>query len=264
MVLTGGRQGASLDCSTAGLGDRPDDAEPLDVAVLARLSPALVVAPHPDDESLGCGGLVALLADAGVELHALLVTDGTASHPRSRRFDVDARRALREAEWHQALSHLGMDDAASHRLGCADGHVPVAGEAGFASATADLAAVVDAIDPGLVLLPWRRDPHPDHRASHALVRAVIAGRARPPRCLEYIVWAGERGATGDWPCPGEARRWWLDISSARDRKCQAIAAHRSQHGEVITDDPTGFVIPSAMRRRAEGPCEHFLETNDWR
>lgn len=254
---------ASLDCFSADLGDGRGDAEPLDVAALARLSPALVVAPHPDDESLGCGGLLALLTDAGVELHALLITDGAASHPCSRRFDAAARRALRDAEWRQALTCLGLDDSASHRLGCPDGRVPIAGEAGFAPAVADLAAVVDAIGPGLVLLPWRRDPHRDHRASHALARASIAARARRPRCLEYIVWAGERGASGDWPRPGEARWWSLDISSVLDRKRQAIAAHRSQHGEVITDDPKGFVISSAMRRRAEGPCEHFLETNDW-
>ena len=45
----------------------------------------------------------------------------------------------------------------------------------------------------------------------------------------------------------------------RDRKRAAIAAHRSQHGEVIVDDPHGFVIGADMRRRAEGPTEYFLE-----
>ena len=257
MTATTGREDASH-----ALADRCDDTDPLDLTVLARLSPALVVAPHPDDESLGCGGLLALLGDAGVAVHAVLVTDGTASHPDSLRFDADARRALRDAEWRNALACLGLEAAAMHRLGCPDGAVPVRGEPRFASVQADLRALLDAIEPKLVLLPWRRDPHPDHRASHALVRAALAGRARSPRCLEYLVWAGERGADADLPSRDEARSWRLDISAALERKRCAIAAHRSQHGEVITDDPSGFVLSPEMRRRAEGPREHFFETDD--
>lgn len=244
------------------LADRFDDADPLDLAALARLDPALVVVPHPDDESLGCGGLLALLGDAGVEIHAALVTDGTASHPNSRRFDADARRALRDAEWRAALACLGLGAAATHRLGCPDGSVPVPGDPRFDPVLGDLRALLDAIDPQLVLLPWQRDPHPDHRASHALVRAALKGRASSPRCLEYIVWAGERGAADDLPSRPEARCWHLDISAARERKRCAIAAHRSQNGEVITDDPAGFVLSPEMRRRAEGPREHFFERCD--
>ena len=244
------------------LADRFDDADPLDLAALARLSPALVVAPHPDDESLGCGGLLALLGDAGVEVQVVLVTDGTASHPNSRRFDADARRILRDGEWRAALACLGLGACATHRLGCPDGSAPVPGDPRFACVQGDMRALLDAIDPQLVLLPWRRDPHPDHRASHALVRAALAGRTRSPRCLEYVVWAGERGAADDLPALHEARRWRLDISAARDRKCRAIVSHRSQNGEVITDDPSGFALSPEMRRRAEGPREHFFETDD--
>ena len=244
------------------LADRFEQADSLDLVALSLLSPVLVVAPHPDDESLGCGGLLALLGDAGVDVHPLLVTDGTASHPNSRRFDADARRALRDAEWHNALSCLGLGDARTHRLGWPDGDVPVASDPRFASATAALRTLVDEMGPKLVLMPWRRDPHPDHRASHALVRAALAGRTRVPRCLEYVVWTEGRGVAGDLPRSGEARCWRLDISAALERKCLAIAAHRSQHGEVITDDPAGFVIPAEMRRRAEGSREYFLEADD--
>ncbi len=251
----------SQEVTSIALADRLDNADPLDLATLARLSPTLVVAPHPDDESLGCGGLLALLGDAGVEVHALLVTDGTASHPNSRRFDADARRALRDAEWRTALACLGIGACAMHRLGCPDGAVPVPGDPRFAGVQADLCVLLDAIDPELVLLPWRRDPHPDHRASHALMQAALAGRARSQRCLEYLVWAGERGVVEDLPSRDEARSWRLDISAARERKRRAIAAHRSQHGQVITDDPSGFVLAPDMRRRAEGPHEHFFEAD---
>ena len=244
--------------------DRFDLALPLDLFALSQLSPALVVVPHPDDESLGCGGLLALLGDAGVDVHALLVTDGTASHPGSRAYDASARRALRDAEWVDALRCLGLEDATRHRLGCPDGAVPVAAHPRSDPVMADLRALIDAVDPKLVLLPWRRDPHPDHRASHALVRAALRHRASVPRCIEYLVWATERGSVDDWPRPDETRTWRLDIAMARERKRQAIAAHRSQHGEVIVDDPGGFVIAPDMRRRAEGPYEFFFESDDWR
>ncbi len=253
----------STDEAAALLADRFEDAEPLDLVALACSSPALVVAPHPDDESLGCGGLLALLGDAGVDVRAILVTDGAASHPRSTRYDAAARRALRDREWLRALACLGLRDGAANRLGCPDGAVPVAGDPRFAPLRADLQVVLEAIAPQLVLLPWRRDPHPDHRASHALVRAALAEGALRPRCLEYIVWTGERATADEWPRPGEACTWRLDIAAARARKRLAIAAHRSQHGEVIDDDPTGFVVAPAMRRRAEESCEHFFEVDDW-
>ena len=89
-------------------------------------------------------------------------------------------------------------------------------------------------------------------------------RASTPRCLEYVVWTAERGAAGDWPRADEARAWRLDVSAALERKRAAIAAHRSQLGEVITDDPHGFMLAPAMRRRAEGPRECFFEIDDWR
>ena len=58
----------------------------------------LVVAPHPDDESLGCGGAIALLSGFGCPVHVLFISDGTGSHPNSRKFPPPALRALRESE----------------------------------------------------------------------------------------------------------------------------------------------------------------------
>ena len=69
------------------------DALPLRPADFApTLGPTVVVAPHPDDESLGCGGLLALLRRAGVAVGAVLVSDGTMSHPSSVKFPAAARR----------------------------------------------------------------------------------------------------------------------------------------------------------------------------
>ncbi|WP_262895303.1 PIG-L family deacetylase [Hymenobacter lapidiphilus] len=55
-------------------------------AYAATLGPTVVIAPHPDDESLGCGGLLALLARANVPVWCVLMSDGTMSHPNSAKF----------------------------------------------------------------------------------------------------------------------------------------------------------------------------------
>lgn len=227
--------------------------------MLRRFGTTLVVAPHPDDESLGCGGLLAMLGDAGIACFALLVSDGTQSHPHSKAYDANARAALRDAEWREALRWLGVPEQRLLRLGLVDGRLPLPGQAAFAAAATRCRAAIDRVGPQTMLVPWRRDPHPDHRASHALVGAALAGRETVPRLLEYAVWATERGTALDQPRAGEVRTWRLDIASAVERKRRAIAAHRSQLGEVITDDPHGFTLAPEMRARAERPVEHFFE-----
>lgn len=233
--------------------------EPLEGEALRALGTTLVVAPHPDDESLACGGLMARLGDEGIAVAALLITDGTLSHPGSRRYDARARAALRDAEWDQALSILGVASERRSRLGLVDGDVPLPGDPRFEATMWRCAAAIDRFGPKTVVAPWRRDAHPDHRATYVLIRAALARRRSPLRLLEYAVWATERGAPEDLPRAGEMRILRLDIGSGADRKRRAIAAHRSQLGEVITDDPNGFTIAPAMRERAERSAEHFLE-----
>ncbi|GAA3934386.1 PIG-L deacetylase family protein [Hymenobacter algoricola] len=225
----------------------------------ASLGATVVVAPHPDDESLGCGGLLALLRQAGQPVSTVLVSDGTMSHPNSRRFPPPARQALRAAELRDALLILGVDSQSTLHLNLPDGGVPTTGAAGFAAAVARLREHLTAQRPQTVLVPWRRDPHPDHRATSQLVGAACAGLPTPPRVVEYVVWAWERAAAAELPQPGEVRGWRLDITPVLDVKQQAIAAHRSQLTAVIDDDPTGFQLSAAMLAHFAQPFEVYLE-----
>lgn len=225
---------------------------------VAGLGPTLVVAPHPDDESLGCGGLIALLRERQVPVTVLLLSDGTGSHPGSRRFPAAARYALRLREMRRALVLLGVD-APLVEVGLTDGALPGRGCAGFAGAVEVVHGCIDALAPATLLAPWRRDPHPDHRAASEIVRATNTLQQRPSRLVEYGVWLAERGADGDLPSPGEARVWRVDIGAVRARKLAAVTAHASQWGEVIDDDPEGFVLPPALRARAAEAFEVFYE-----
>ena len=107
---------------------KPFDSYPLrPAAYAATLGPTVVLIPHPDDEALGCGGLLALLRRAGQPVAAVLVSDGTMSHPHSRDFPPPARRELRYAELRHALAVLGADESAVLYLGLPDSQVPSEG-----------------------------------------------------------------------------------------------------------------------------------------
>jgi LmbE family N-acetylglucosaminyl deacetylase len=228
------------------------------------LGPTVVIAPHPDDEALGCGGLLALLSQANQPVAAVLVSDGTMSHPNSQLFSAAARRAVREGEFRHALTILGADSAEALLLGLPDGCVPShVDEAVFPEAAAQLRQFLEQHQAATVLVPWRRDPHPDHRATSQLVAAALAAMTRPPRRLEYVVWAWERAAAEDLPTVADqVQGFRLDVSGVVGQKQRAIAAHRSQVApSIFTDDPGGFLLSEEMLAHFAGPYEVFFEAS---
>ena len=237
---------------------------PLRAADAVRaLGATAVLAPHPDDESLGCGGLLALLADAGAPTRVVVVTDGCRSHPNSATHPAERLRAVREAEARAAVAALGLDEDAVTFLAHPDCGLPDEGTAAFADAARQLAEALDGVE--TVVVPWRRDPHCDHVGTWALACAAAAQMAEPPRWIEYPVWAWPHAATDVAPQDGEARVWRLDIAPVLDRKRAAVAAHRSQTTDLIDDDPDGFTLAPDMLAHFERPWELFLEPRrPWR
>src|SRR6202044_4049231 len=88
------------------------------VAVAPQARKILVVAPHPDDESLGCGGLISLSAQAGSSVYIGFVTDGAASHRNSTAWSPVRLAAQREQEASRALACLGLENAPLSSSGC--------------------------------------------------------------------------------------------------------------------------------------------------
>ena len=227
------------------------------------LGPTVIIIPHPDDEALGCGGLLALLRRAGQPVWAVLMSDGTMSHPNSRQFSAAARRAVREGELRHALTLVGVDENNLLLLNLPDSLVPSSAEQpGFLGSAATLHEFLAQTQPATVLLPWRRDPHPDHRASYQLTQAALAELADAPRQLEYLVWAWERAAPEDLPRPNDqVQGFRLAISEVLAQKQRAIAAHRSQVAPgVFTDDSDGFLLSAEMLAHFDQPYEVFFES----
>ncbi|QZY29285.1 PIG-L family deacetylase [Nocardioides coralli] len=188
-----------------------------------RLRHVVVVAAHPDDETMGAGGLLAQLAvmpeDVRPRLSVVLLTDGEASHPASPTHAPSALAEVRLAECREALDRLGAEIALVRR-GLPDGEVAAAED----RCVADLCRLVGDGRGVLLLAPWRRDGHPDHEAAG---RAAAAAAARTgARLLEYPVWFWHWGRPDDAPW-STMRRVSLppDALAAKDR---AIASHRSQ------------------------------------
>ena len=221
---------------------------------LAGWGATLCIAPHPDDEALGCGGTLALLAKCGARTGIAWVSDGGLSHPHSPSHPRPKLAALREAEARCAAAELGAASTFFQRL--PDGALPFPGDDGFEEAVASAHKILVEFAPQTLLLPWRRDPHRDHRASW-LIWATAAQNHSLQR-YEYLVWAFERAAQNEWPRTDEARAFRVDTSAVAARKRAAIEAHQSQISDLIDDDPTAFRLSSEMLAHFAGPTENWI------
>jgi LmbE family N-acetylglucosaminyl deacetylase len=208
----------------------------------------LVVAPHPDDETLGCGGLIALAVQAGLDIVVAVLTDGAASHPRSTLCPPDRLAQVRRGELRRALEILGDGKVETLAFGAPDGRLSelepdaqtwLAGLGSFAC----------------VFTTWSADPHPDHKAAHRIAQALaIVWRAR---LYAYPIWGLILDDDADAGPRGYPQR--LDVRSMLARKRRAIAAHGSQTGDLVIDDPTGFRLTEADVARHLQPFEIYIE-----
>ncbi|WP_411388692.1 PIG-L deacetylase family protein [Pseudomonas sp. MPB23] len=193
---------------------------------------AVIIAPHPDDEVLGCGGLLQGLAALGRPVQLISVTDGSASHPGSSRWPVERLRGVRPQESAQALQRLGLSLHSLQwlRAGFADSQV--------AAREDELVGFIrQHLNPtDVVFTTWCEDGHCDHEAvGRASAQAALAVGAT---LYELPVW------TWHWAAPEDSRVPWhrahkIPLSGeAIARKRHAIQAFASQlEGDPQIDLP---------------------------
>lgn len=225
---------------------------------------ALVVAPHPDDETLGCGARIALARRAGTQVTVVAVTDGSASHEAIGIAHAEIA-AVRRAELMLAVQRLGVGREDLITLSCPDNAVVQHIE----TVSAEIERIVADRKPADVYVTSGRENHPDHAATFRAVRHAIEQCRQPVRLLEYPIWLWS-----DWPVSrrfaqgrgiaelvgtllnGRVER--VDVDDVFDAKRHALSAYRSQLGEGRYGMTT-TTLPSVVIDRALNAPELYFE-----
>lgn len=175
---------------------------------LADLPPGsrwLVIAPHPDDEAIGCGGTMAKGAAAGKEVTVLFLTGGEHGNPGE---DPDLQLAARRRE--EARSACGILRTAEPVFW----DLPDLGVKPAAEAVARMQALLAELGSETIFCPSPFERHPDHVGAFEILRDALAGRDAD--CWLYEVWSPLFSNYG------------VDITSFGERKAAAIRAYPSQ------------------------------------
>jgi LmbE family N-acetylglucosaminyl deacetylase len=175
----------------------------------------LVLSPHPDDESIGCGGTLRRHVLEGATVHVIFLTSGEAGgHGRT----AEATRRLREREARRAMGILGVRQFEFWRA-------PDGALRAQAALVQRLRATLRAVRPQRVYVPHEQEAHPDHRAAARLLRAAKKGGRMPDlEVLGYEVWT-----------PIQRLGEIVDITRTLRTKLRAVRAYRCQCAEVAFD-----------------------------
>jgi len=209
------------------------------------LDRTLIIAPHPDDESIAAGGLLQRTIASGGEVRVVFVTDGE-NNPWPLRYlkkklrisDADRAEwgALRREESRRALSALGVPATSAIFLGYPDRLLSTMARSRDLRARDALAAVIDEFAPSLLVVPSAFDLHADHRA--------IAWFAQPAMSKRNVVTYVIHGRS-----PRGRLAFRLDLTAEEAaRKRMAIECHQSQ-----------LVLSRRRFLSYAGDVEEFLE-----
>ena len=185
----------------------------------------LVIAAHPDDEVLGCGGTIARLTDAGQSVHVLLLADGENSRASADGSGVAVGAvAARNAAAEKACHILGCASVeclalADNRM---DGHV-------LLDVVKEIEARIERHEPTMVLTHHCGDVNVDHRVVHQAV--IVACRPMPSNPVRELLFFEVPSST-EWcpPASGDsfAPNYFVDVSTTLDRKLAALDAYASE------------------------------------
>jgi len=223
---------------------------------VTQSGPAIIFAPHQDDETLGCGALIARKRNDGQPVHVVFLTDGSASHPLHPLLPQSVVAAIRLQESREVLSVLGVDSQAIHFFNEPDGTLDRISSARREMLVARIMAVLEKLQPTEIFLPCNGDGSSEHDAAFAFVIEAVNRSNVHSHIWEYPVWL-----------------WWnprallkrLALSSGRRRaptedflalKRRALANYRSQLEPLPPQ--TEPALPRDLVRLIDTEAEYFF------
>ncbi|MBO3461300.1 PIG-L family deacetylase [Aetokthonos hydrillicola Thurmond2011] len=222
----------------------------------------MVFSPHQDDETFGCGGMIALKREQGIPVAVTFLTDGQGfggSDAQTKNEIVE----IRKQEAVKALQILGVEQSRIHFLEKPDGTLQDLEPRQRQQTIEQLAELISFYKPEEIYVPHRKDCHKDHEATYELVKEAIRDEKTQNlykqagievELVQYPIWLF-------WRSPlfimlkleDIATGYRFSIASVQDKKNKAIASYRSQ----IESLPHGFV------KRFLGSYEIFFKTEEF-
>jgi LmbE family N-acetylglucosaminyl deacetylase len=231
-------------------------------ALRARIltGPMLVLAPHMDDETLGCGGTM-YLHDDKAKIHCLFATDGAGSPapllPWQGQPDAGLAARRRE-EARAATGKLGIPASNLHFLDLPDGNLS-SHRRRLETALAD---ALEQLQPEFVFAPFRFDVHPDHVALNRAIRNVLLRLPSPPVLLEYFVYHRLRFVRGGDVLHAIAAERLVEVDTppVAAAKRAALACYLTQTTVEYPWQERPILTEDSLRQRCAAP-EVFLPTD---
>jgi len=144
--------------------------------------PTIIFSPHPDDETLGCGGTIIKKKKAGADVNIVFMTDGCRSHPHliseKELITIRAKEAL------AASRILGVEENSIIFLDFKDGELNKNKD----SAVRKVIEILRSKQPDEIFIPWRTEAHPDHLATNRIVLTALQMYHRKIIIYEYPVY----------------------------------------------------------------------------
>jgi LmbE family N-acetylglucosaminyl deacetylase len=216
---------------------------------------AIVFAPHQDDETLGCGGMIIRKKQAGADVKIVFMTDGSRSHPF---IDEATLASMRIQEALAAAKKLGLSSGDVFLIGIRDGNLADDQE----NAIAQVRRLLEMYQPEEVYIPYHAEPAmvADHAATYHTVIAALERNNASMRVYEYPVWFWRQ-----YPWTHAKRRNFQDsftriprgiatgihfcrifscgvnVQNVLEQKRSALAEHRSQM-ERLGENPKWMIL----------------------
>ncbi len=221
-----------------------------------REAPTVVIAPHPDDETLACGGIIARKRNEGLPVHVVFITDGCASHPGHPRLDPAAIAAIRRQEAMRAMAQLGVERTAMHFLNEPDGTLKTIAADRRQSLVERLAVLLRTVGAEEVFLPCNPDGSSEHDTTFGFVIDALILTGLRPDIWQYPVWS--------WWNPVLLLRRWLATDDCRRlpvedyllAKRHAIGCYQSQIAPLAPD--TWPALPPELVKVFYSDTEYFF------